>query len=234
VADTSGQSITLRDVSFGDGNRTEPFFKLHLRRPGKESRGESVELSLALASLKEVAVDPTVKGERGYRAPVVVTLVDGTQYRGEAGGQLRGENELGKGSLETNKLAKAVFTRAAGDADYAPESGVVRGRMAEKGGNSFDIVSLTSGQGSDATAQIECSVGEVKFSIPIENITGIEHIGEVKREYSTEPKLRLTLASGRTIEITTSSGRHLRAHFKHGIAEVPFELLANATLEKKK
>jgi len=71
VADTSGQSITLRDVSFGDGNRTEPFFKLHLRRPGKESRSEAVEwLPLAntgrsgLSADQEAAVCAAVMGAK--------------------------------------------------------------------------------------------------------------------------------------------------------------------------
>ncbi len=235
VTDSSGQNLTLGNVTFPDGNnRQQPFLQLKLTKPGKDSDRNEVELHLAASSLKEITIDPASKGKRDYRTRVVVTLVDGTQYRGEVGGQMHGENELGKGSIEFNKLERAAFTRVAGDSDYAPDKTGVAGQIVDENGNNFAVSSVGTGRDNNRATELECDLGEIKLAVPVESIAKIEKTGEVKREYATGPKLRLTMATGRTLDVTADSGRQLAAHFKHGRVEIPLSALATATFEKKK
>jgi hypothetical protein len=230
VTDKSGQTMNLQEVVFSEN---KPELSLKLAGPGKES-SDDVECSLQAAMLKEVARDTTAKGD-SYRVKVVVTLSDGQQYRGEVSGSIGGESDLGKATVNFDKLAKAAFTRSAGDAEYAPAKGAISAQVTDKAGNRFEITAAAIGSGNRNQAdKLTCSLGEITLSVPLDTVAKIENLGEVKQEYSTGTKLRLTLVSGRTLEVTTGSGNQLSGPFKYGTVEIPFGSMVTATLEKKK
>ena len=230
VTDKTGQTMMLREVVFDD---SKP--RLSLKLPGPASgNSDDVECSLHAAMLKEITRDTTTKGE-SYQVKVLVTLTDGQQYRGEVSGSFGGESDLGKATVHFDKLAKASFTRSGGDTDYAPEAGTIRAQVTDKTGNRFEVTAAAIATGNrDHSENLACSLGEISLSVPLDTIAKIENLGEVKAEYSTGTKLRLTLVSGRTLEVTTGSSNQIAGPFKYGTVAVPFRALATATLEKKK
>lgn len=230
ITDLSSQSMTLREVVFENKSST---LSLKLAGPGS-GNSDDVECSLQDAMLKEITRDPATKGD-SYRVKVVVTLTDGHQYRGEVGSSLSGESDVGNASVNFQKLAKATFSRAAGDADYVPAAGAIRAQLADKGGNQFEITDVAVSTGNrDQSDSLACSLGEISLSVPLDTITKIENLGEVKQQYSTGTKLRVTLVSGRTLEVTSGTGNKISGPFKYGRVSVPFGALTTATFEKKK
>lgn len=234
VTDKVGQTMTLHEAVFKSGNSEQPILPLQLAGPGHDD-SNTVECSLQAVMLKEIVPDPAARSESGYRVKLLVTLTDGQQYRGEATGSIAGESDLGKATVEFDKLARAAFSRTTGNVDFSPEAGAVRAEVVDRSGNHFDITAASVATGrQERSNNLPCALGAISLSVPLETIAKIENLGEVKVGYSTTTKLRLTLVSGRSLEVTTGSENGIAGPFKYGNVRVPFSALATATLEKKK